>query len=342
MLLAHRSSTRVPDLREASEILVIKPSSLGDIIHTLPAVAWLKASWPHLTVRWVVNSEWAPVLSGSPVVDEAIEFPRRQFRGVAGLFRGLRWMTSLGKVDRPRADVALDFQGLLRSAIMARASGAAFVAGLDDAREGAPLFYDAVAQTTAHSHSIERYLALVRRCGADESLVQAVIDGDWLPPGTAPTHRLPERYILIHPFARGHGKSLGWPEVVVLARHLATQKIVVVGMTAETPPPLPDNVVNLANATSLPELTAITRRAAAVVSVDSGPMHLASALHRPLIGIHTWSDPRKVGPFSQQALIWKGGRLLTRPEVTDAIAAETHFPSEDDLAAIARRISSAF
>ena len=340
MLLAHRLSTPVPDLREASEVLVIKPSSLGDVIHTLPAIAWLRATWPHLKVRWVVNTEWAPVLRGSPVVDEAIEFPRRQFRGLGGLFRGLRWMATLGKTDRDRADVALDFQGLFRSALMARASGAAFVAGLDDAREGAPLFYSAMAPPAPGSHSIERYLALVRRFGADESLAAQAIAGDWLPEGTAPPVPLPDRCVVIHPFARGHGKSLGWPEVATLARHLTDRNLVVVGISSDPPPSLPDHVVNLANRTSLGELIWILRRAACAISVDSGPMHLASALGRPLIGIHTWSDPRKVGPFSPSAQIWKAGQILSRGEITDAIAARTDTPEEHDLALIASRVTA--
>jgi ADP-heptose:LPS heptosyltransferase len=82
-------------------------------------------------------------------------------------------------------------------------------------------------------------------------------------------------------------------------------------------------VINLVNATTLLQLIGLLRRARFVVSVDSGPMHLASALRRPLLGLHTWSDPRKVGPYDPGAWVWKAGRILRRHEVDDALAGHT-------------------
>jgi len=325
------------------DVVIVKPSSLGDIVHTLPAVAWLHQGWPGLRLHWVVNTEWAPVLAGSPLLESVIEFPRARFRGLRGLIRARRWFrdyeASMGARD---VVLALDFQGLLRSAWLARRSTAAYVLGLDDAREGARWFYGTRVPARPTSggvpHSVERYLNLVRalRPPCDES---EALQGNWLPPGET-VSGLPESgYVALHPFARGAGKSLGWPAVSALARCWPDRPVVVVGRDHEpSPSRLPANVVNLVGRTSLAQLIGVLRRADCVVSVDSGPMHLASALQRPLVGIHTWSDPRSVGPYNPSAWVWKGGRLCRRQQVDDALAASRLAPDRDDLEAIASHV----
>lgn len=333
--------------REAEgDVVIIKPSSLGDIVHTLPAVAWLHQAWPGLRLHWVVNTEWAPLLQGSQVLESVIMFPRAQFRGLGGLWRARRWFRDYEAALASRnVLLALDFQGLLRSAWLARKSTAASVLGLDDAREGSRFFYRATVPTTGPGgevrHSVERYLGLVRALGpaCDE---QAALAGDWLPPGELAAGVPGDEFILLHPFARGAGKSLGWPAVVLLAGAWRDHPVVVVGR-ADDPAPeeMPSNVVNLVNATSLLQLLGVLRRARFVVSVDSGPMHLASALHRPLLGVHTWSDPRKVGPYDPAARVWKAGYIGRRTEVDDALAERDEVPDPAALRHIAEFVLSA-
>ena len=100
-------------------ILVLKPSSLGDIVHTLPAIAALRAKFPDAHITWMVNPEWAPLLQNNPQIDEILVFPRAEFRGPSGWLRFLRWRKGLKKQTAP--DLILDFQGLLRTALVARA-----------------------------------------------------------------------------------------------------------------------------------------------------------------------------------------------------------------------------
>lgn len=320
---------------QPSDVLVIKPSSLGDIVHTLPAVAWLKQNWPLARVHWVANTEWTPLLQGSPLLESVIPFPRQQFRGLGGLARARRWFRDFAEtMARQRPVAALDFQGLLRSAWLAKRSGAPCRLGLDDAREGARFFYHHRAAVRGCRHAVDRYLALVRLLQPSASAEDA-LRGDWLPAGRPLSSVPPEPFWLIHPFSRGQGKSLGWHDVLVLAEGLKNRPVVVVGRTADPAPPLPAHVLNLANQTSLEELVFVIRRAAGVISVDSGPMHLASALHRPLLSIHTWSDPRKVGPYDAGAWIWKGGRILRRDAVDDSLAALRNAPGTADLQNIA-------
>ncbi|MEQ1852766.1 MAG: glycosyltransferase family 9 protein, partial [Chthoniobacteraceae bacterium] len=121
-------------MRPPRSILIIKPSSLGDVVHTLPAVACIRRRWPGARISWLVNPEWAPILAGNPDLDEVIEFPRRQFDGLRGWLRLPGWSRELR--SRVNPDLVLDFQGLLRSAIVARGVGGE-IWGTSDSREGA-------------------------------------------------------------------------------------------------------------------------------------------------------------------------------------------------------------
>ena len=96
-------------------VIVVKPSSLGDIVHTLPAVHFLKSTFPQAEFLWIANNEWAPLLQDNSDLTGVIGFPRNRFRGPAGLYRFFRWC---GQLSALRPDLVLDFQGLFRSAWM--------------------------------------------------------------------------------------------------------------------------------------------------------------------------------------------------------------------------------
>ncbi len=284
-------------------ILIIKPSSLGDVVHTLPAVARVRKRWPDASLRWLVNPEWAPMLEGNPDVDEVIEFPRERFRGLAGWARLPRWIRELRQRVQP--DLTLDFQGLLRSAWIARGVGGESW-GTSDSRECARFFHRHIVRVPPRSepiHAVKRYLALAAALGCD--IAEPL---EWrIPAGTAPAG-CPREFILLHPFSRGTGKSLTTEEVTAFCREIAPAQVVLAGRTevAISPPP---NTTNLLNRTTLPELCWLLRQAAFTVSVDSGPMHIAAAVSANLLSIHTWSDPRKVGPYAPGAWIWKDGKI---------------------------------
>jgi len=286
-------------------VFVVKPSSLGDVVHTLPAVALVKKRWPDARLRWLINPEWAPLLKDNPHVDEVVLFPRHEFRGPRGFLRSTRWLRDLR--HRARADLTLDFQGLLRSALIARACRAdgGRIIGLSDAREGARFFYDQVARVAGIDHAVDRYLALVATLG-----IQPSAPLEWpLPLGSAPAgFHSDTPFILLHPFSRGIGKSLTPSDVATFCREITPHRIVLAGRTDQSMAPA-DNVTDLLNRTDLGELIWLIRHAAFVVSVDSGPMHIAAALTPRLLALHTWSDPRKVGPYQPEAWVWKDGAL---------------------------------
>jgi ADP-heptose:LPS heptosyltransferase len=283
-----------------SRLLLLKPGSMGDVIHTLPVAAAIKSAWPKCHLTWLVDPRWKPLLLGNPNVDATFVFPRETFRGL-GFFRALPWMGSLSKL---KPDVCLDLQGLLRSGIMAHASGAAQTIGLADAREGARLFYSTKVQVLPREHSVRRYLRVLTALGIpvpDEPSFS-------LPMGDFPEGTPEDPFVLVHPFARGAKKSLDARTLEALCLALAPLQVVLVGGPQPHAPSAP-HITNLLGKTTLLELTALIREAAFVVSVDSGPCHIAAAANTPLLAIHTWSDPRTVGPFNEEAWIWQGGSI---------------------------------
>lgn len=281
-------------------LLVVKPSSLGDIVHTLPAVSLLKRTWPQAHLRWIVAPQWAPLLEGNPDVDEVVLFPRNELGGSP--LKMLRWLRATGNACR--SDLVLDFQGLLRSAVIGRCCRGGTLIGLSDAREGARFFYDRRVPVE-REHAVDRYLKLVASLGIDTTGPLT-----WnLPQGERPAgFTLDQPFVLLHPFSRGAGKSLTVDETAEFAAALPCP--VVLAGRADVRPRTGANLLNLLNQTTIAELIWLIRHARYVVSVDSGPMHIAAALTPNLLALHTWSDPLLVGPYRPEAWVWKDRTLL--------------------------------
>ncbi|MGZ5538280.1 MAG: glycosyltransferase family 9 protein, partial [Chthoniobacterales bacterium] len=292
-------------------ILIIKPSSLGDIVHTLPAVAAIRDANPDAAITWVINPEWATILRGNRDVDHVHIFPRKEFAGLGAPRSLLPW---LRKTRAMRPDIAVDFQGLLRSALIAKISGAKEIYGMSDGREGSRLFYHHIAKVDRREHAVERYLKLAAATGATigDSLRCPLPTGDHLP-------RFDEHppFILLHPFARGNGKSLSVETIEAFCHAFAPARVVVVGKSKRKLNS-PDNCVELTNQTTLLELVRLIRAAHFVISVDSGPMHIAAAITDRLISIHNWTNPRRVGPYNADAWVWKNGAMIRVADLEQA------------------------
>ena len=316
---------RLPvDLAAFRSALIVKPSSLGDIVHTLPAVRLLKLAHPQLSIRWIANTEWAPLLQGVPFVDEVIPFPRKTFRGLGGLWRFARWAAGRNRDDRQTPEIVLDFQGLLRSGIVSFARGADCVVGMSNSREGASKFCDHIAAVDASAHAVDQNLSMIRALGVSFSAEEVKFplpDGEpfELPIQAAAASEsprsLPPRFLLLHPWSRGAGKSLSHGVLQAFCDALRGIPVIIVGVHPSPPAIAGAHVTDLTNKTSLAQLLWLMRRAAACISVDSGPMHMAVAVNPRTLGIHTWSDPRKVGPYPASAWVWKAGRIAHRREL---------------------------
>ena len=289
-------------MTQLKTLLLIKPGSFGDIIHALPCAAALKEFLPGTRITWLVDERWKPLLTNNPVVDATITFPRERFRGPAGMLKSIHWAFELKDL---RPDVALDLQGLLRSALMARLSRARRSVGMADAREGARWLYHDVTSVRPGEHAVLRYLRALETLGLPKVMKPMFPLPQGTPPDGCPRMGT---FILLHPFARGEAKSLSQRQVAEFCRAVHPVTVVLAGV-AKMRENLPDNAVDFLNQTTIRQMIWLVGAAAFVVSVDSGPMHIAAAINPRMLSIHTWSDPRLVGPFSEEAWIWQGGEI---------------------------------
>ncbi|HEX5432589.1 MAG TPA: glycosyltransferase family 9 protein [Bryobacteraceae bacterium] len=281
-------------------ILVVRLSAMGDVIHALPAAASLKHSFPHSHLAWAIRPRWAPLLAGNPFVDEIIPLTNSA-RGVLRAAQALR---------RERFDVVVDFQALIQSALLTACARSDKKVGLhrSQARESAAALFYSSAVLTRSAHRVDRNLELAAAAGAT-SLVRVFP----LPEGK-PEASLPEgKFVLACPFAGWGSKQ--WPVEFYedLARALPSE----LGMPLVVNGP-PESAALLARIGSayihlsgLDGLIDATRRAQAVLGVDSGPLHIAAALSRPGVAIYGPTDPAQTGPYGGSIRVLRAGHTAT-------------------------------
>jgi|SRR5579884_245761 len=277
-------------------VLVVRLSAMGDVINTLPAAASLKQGIADALVTWIIEPRWAPLLEGNPYIDEVIPFDRRTIQGLRSAWQRLR---------EERFDIAVDFQGLLKSAVVASAAHPRQIVGFDcnRAREcAASWFYSTKVPATA-AHVVDQYLGLAAAAGAS-SLVHTFP----IPQGAA-EGRLPDGpFVLASPLAGWGAKQ--WPlefysDVACrLAEECGLTLVVNAPKAIEVPGAFP-------HVSGLPGLIYATRRALAVVGVDSGPLHLAAALGKPGVAIYGPTDPARNGPYGSSMTVLRSPRAVT-------------------------------
>ncbi|MCX7886704.1 MAG: glycosyltransferase family 9 protein [Verrucomicrobiae bacterium] len=273
-----------------AKILIVKPSSLGDVVHALPAVARIRRQFPNAHIAWVINRSLASLLRHSPVADELILFDRE---------RPVHFVPLLWQIRRGYFDTVVDLQGLLRSAVMSWAAGAPRRIGLSDAREGARLFYNEVV-AVSRAHAVARYLRAADHLGCANGTVE-------FPLGIRSQPR--EGWIAIHPFARWPSKHWGDDRFAELVRRLPRERVVVTGTLAERERAgkIAPGCRNEAGNTDLYQLAELYARCAVLVTNDSGPMHIAAAVGTPVVALFGATDPGLTGPYGPQHMVLRAG-----------------------------------
>jgi heptosyltransferase-1 len=271
-------------------ILIIKPSSLGDVVHALPTVNLIRKKFPDAHIAWLINAELTSLLKNCPLINERIEFHRRSYAKSAALLRRLR---------RDQFDVVVDLQGLFRSGVMAWATRAPRRIGLSDAREGARSFYSETVNVP-HTHAVDRYLHAAKHLGCDTAPIE-------FPLGIAPQTR--DRLIAINPSARWPTKLWGDDKFTELIRRMPHSRIVLTGSASEHAriERMALGCRNLAGGTDLFELAELYARCCVVITNDSGPMHVAAAVGTPVVAIFGPTDPALTGPYGKQHVVLRSG-----------------------------------
>jgi heptosyltransferase-1 len=269
---------------------------MGDVIHALPAVASLRHGFPGARISWLIKTRWSPLLEGNPSVDEVIPFERT--------LPGIR--SVLPRLRQQRFDVAVDFQGLMQSALLARASGAPRIVGFhrSQARERLAAFPYTTEVRSTFLHRVDQCRELAAATGAPD------IPPTFPLPCGQPEGTLPEgSFVLACPLAGWGSKQ--WPlEYYSDLAHGLDMPLVVNG-----PPESAALLARVQGATihlsGIPGLIHATRRAHAVIGVDSGPLHLAAALAKPGVAIFGPTDPASHGPYGGSMRVLRSPLALT-------------------------------
>ncbi len=296
-------------------ILLIRLSAIGDIVHTLPAVACLKAAYPGAQLAWAVEKRNADLLTGYPGIDRILVLQRGAWLAAArsghiasALQDARRFLRDLRDTHY---DLVLDFQGLLKSGLIAGAARGSRKIGLGSAREGSSLFYTETApQADFYDHALQRHAALLGHLGIacsdrhvrlafDERISRAV-------DGLLERHRRGSRSLVcVH--CRTPWPTKEWEPAKV--SHLCTRlsreadaDVLLVGSAADADvlrhiAAGSDETHSCAGLTTLRELACLLSRADLLVSVDSGPLHIACAVETPVVALFGPTSPRRTGPF---------------------------------------------
>jgi heptosyltransferase-1 len=290
-------------------ILILKPSSLGDVVQALPVLRLIKQHLPHSAIYWWLEARLTPLLQNDPDLAAVIPFDRQHLASPhywKELWRTLR-------DTRAKAfDWVIDLQGLARSGLAAWLANGKFTIGLDDPREGARGFYDVIVSRPSYfTHAVDWYLSVLPVLG-----VPVHRDFDWLPthPGIAQSVRAgwPEgagRWVILQPGARWPNKR--WPVEYFSAvvRELAAQdpalRFAILGNRSESDlgrtiaRAEPERCLDLTGKISLLEMVEWIRACEVMVTNDTGPMHVAAALGKPVVAIFGPTEPRRTGPYGQ-------------------------------------------
>ena len=303
----------------AVKILILKPSSLGDVIQALPVLRLLKLYFCNAEIYWWIDSALAPLLENDPDLAGIVRFERRRWaspRHWPEMLRSIRWMRE------QHFDLVIDLQCLARSGAFAWLAKGEFLVGLDEAREGARGYYDvAVRRASFHTHAADWYLSVLPPLG-----VPVHNKFTWLPERPAVAAEVKRKWpaafvsnpqsairnpqlIALQPGARWQTKRWPLEHFAGLVRQLLEKfpgaRFIILGDAGDRPLgenislAAPERCVNLCGQTSLPEMVEWLRLCDLMITNDTGPMHAAAALGKPLIALFGPTEPRRTGPYGQ-------------------------------------------
>jgi len=304
-------------------ILIVKLSAIGDVIHTLPSLAALRRLWPDADITWAVEEAAADLLYNHPDLNRVVVSGRKRWlREMRGgmIARPLTEMHAFFNALRFRQyDLVIDFHGLFKSAAIVFLSGGKRKLGYDSLQEGSGLFYTEKIPEEMEKHAVERYLDFVRYLARgkggkalpetpefriavgekEENKVSEIFHAG----GGLPGQKIPP-FVAVNPVAFWETKLWEDAKFALLGDRIREELGVMVVLTGGEAAPLEKirkqmktRALNAGGQTSLRELAALYKKAHLVVTTDSGPMHLAAAVGTPVVALFGPTDPARTGPY---------------------------------------------
>jgi lipopolysaccharide heptosyltransferase I len=308
---------------EMPQILVVRLSSIGDIVHALPAVAALGQRWPEAEISWAIEDRYAELLLDNPFVKRVIGLDTLGWRKGRSFTRAWQELArAVNELRLRRPEIAIDFQGLMKSAAIARLSRAPRRIGFAEpwVRESlAGLFYTEAVRAGGRQHVVDENLALVESLG-----VPPVPRRCWqfpLPHSTAVETQVDTRlaalgvreFIVINPGGGWMNKRWAPEQYSILIREFGRRHryhVLVTGSAAEEA--MIGSILKTAQSSrsfhfpsTLMEFIVLARRARLLVGGDTGPLHLAAGVGTPIVAIYGPTNPERNGPFAPEDItLW--------------------------------------
>lgn len=294
---------------DVHRFLIIRLGSLGDVVHGIPASAALRRQFPHSRIDWLVDPRYVELLNLVDGLDRAIPFDPRELTR-----NGKSWAV-VRELRRTRYDAVLDFQGLLKSAMLARFAKARRAIGFSRGHLREPvaaLFYTTTVDPGSASHVIEQAMSLLRPLGVTDRTARfpIAIPRSAVADVVAQRYGL-DRYVLINPGAawpnkRWPAQSFGRVASAILHEH-GLRSVVLWGpgeeSLAATVAASSEGAAEAAPASSISDMVALASGARAMVSGDTGPLHVAGAVGTPLVALFGPTYPERNGPWSPHDIV---------------------------------------
>ncbi|MDD5458524.1 MAG: glycosyltransferase family 9 protein [Phycisphaerae bacterium] len=296
--------------------MIIKPSSLGDIVLALPALSAIRRSFSDSHIAWLIRPEFAPLIEYHPALDEIILFDRKRLAGCWHSPHAFSQLLELfSRLHKPEFDTVIDFQGLIRTGLFSLITGANERIGPADAREFASLFYThKVSQPAYGRHLVDLYLQMVAQTGASDLRVEFTFPvnlqaGNSVDKLLAENNIAPKNYVVFVPASAQLDKCWPLERFAKLAEKLKSDfNLLVIASGTPSEKPLIDKlvslskvpIINFAGKTTIPQLVSLLSKSRLVVSNDTGPGHIAAALNVPLVMIFSWSNPARIYPYNHR------------------------------------------
>lgn len=268
------------------KILIVKPSSLGDVVHGMRIVRQIKIAFPESEIHWVIKKGLEGILDTVGWVDKYFIFERGR-----GLFPYLKLISEIRKFEY---DYCLDLQGLLRSSVIAKFSNSELKLGRSDGREFSTLFYNKVglSHKNLQIHAIARLTAFLAELGITKFDENLPLDLNF---NSKLKTTIPARSIILFPESRRSEKV--WPffkELAIELNKISQWKVIIAGNHKDNRFP---NCIDIRENITLSDLPSIINKASLIICNDSAPLHIASALRKKLVALFGPTEPEIYGPY---------------------------------------------
>lgn len=297
-------------------ILIVKLSAIGDVIHALPVAHVLKKQYPNIRITWVVEKPAYDLLTNNPDIDEIILFDKPKFKSVAGLLTN--GYTFARELRARKFDLTIDLQGLFKSAAISYLSGASKRLVYCNARELSHLVGQRICGAHEQGHIVDQYLDVAQHLGCSVNDVQFPIhntESEIKKIVAIANHaglRLENPYIVLAPGTNWPSKC--WPpsHFATLADLLYDQNVIPVIIGGPNDQRLAQEIiahtkippVDLTGKTSMKQLAYMIKKSQVFVGGDTGPMHLAVAVGTKVVALFGPTDPKRNGPYGKEHIVW--------------------------------------